>query len=68
MKKICSLFLSAAMVLCLAACSGTQTGGASNLSGEVADGGLSSETPSAVTVTGKDALGEDIEVKVSHDP
>lgn len=75
MKKLFSLLLASAMVLSLAACSasGTKAGpGSSSGSGSNTGANSSSASGSTdagtVTVTGRDAAGENIAVEVPYKP
>ncbi len=75
MKKLFSLLLASAMVLSLAACSASGTNaGPGSSSGSGSNTGANSSSASGstdagtVTVTGRDAAGEDIAVEVPYKP
>ena len=75
MKKLISLLLATAMVLSLAACGtsagtpGTEPGAGTETTSTEPESVTGGEAdPETVTVTGQDALGEDIQVEVPYKP
>ena len=68
MKKLISLVLAMVMVLSLAARSGSGDSATSAAGPGAGSGDTGTADPSAVTVTGKDSAGEDIDVEVPYKP